>query len=196
MDTPINIHPDEASLILLAKANAIDDAHLRACERCRMIVAFYQVYLEEERKSFAQPMTEREAQRAEDLLFPGVHRLLPFQTHVPVQDLHTGESAYLLAALNTSADTSRFQPVASFASESIRTVVRVIRDVRSGTYTFFVLAEDPSLSHRVKIGVNDIDGHQVQIETDADGVGSMDDGLPIDWKNAHLFLITPPTSRS
>lgn len=191
MEQRINIHPEESIIAQQARAGTEPDSHLNACDRCRGIFEFYRSYFAEEEKAMDRPITEHDRDHVRSILSPGVYSFVPYRAHLNVNTPHLGDNPYLLAARNGSDHHSRFHSVASFASESINTVIRILRDSKTGNASVHVLSDDRLFLRRVEVAVTDHDGHSIHVRTDDDGVGTIDEAVSIDWKSARLLLITP-----
>jgi hypothetical protein len=196
MEPRLNIHLEESIIAQQARSGGEPDAHIRACGRCTGIFEFYRAYFPEEQKSLVRPVTEHDRDRVRSILSPGMYAFVPYRMHLQVNSPHLGGSPYLLAAQDRSAHRSRIHSIASFASEAINTVIRVLRDSDSGTTSLHILADDRQYLRRVEVAVTDHGGRTVHVRTDDDGVGIVDETVPIDWKSARLLLITPqPAAR-
>ena len=192
METPINIHHDEAALVAMARSERPTDAHVEACPRCRALVEFHRAYLSAEAEELARPVTNRDMERLQGILSPGVYRLEPYQVHMNVRTSESAYSPVLLAALDSRDPGTRFSTIATFASQALQTIVRVVCDTRTSKQTVHLLASDESLSRNVEIGISDATGQLLKLRTDSDGVALLDTSSPIDWGTARLVLFVSP----
>jgi hypothetical protein len=191
MEPHLNLHLEEPEIAQRAQSSLEPDAHINACERCRGIFEFYRAYFLEERKMTARPITEHDRERTRSILSPGVYSFVPYRTHLSINSPHLGGNPYVLAARNGTDHHARFHSITSFASERINTVIRILRDSKTGSMSIHVLADDRQFVRRVEVAVTDHGGHAIRVRTDDDGVGIIDETVTIDWKSARLLLITP-----
>jgi hypothetical protein len=196
MEPMFTIHPTETVIARQARSNIEPDAHLNACARCRAIFDFYRSYFAEEVAARDKPMTEHDCDRVRNILSPGVFQFVPYRTYLNVTTPHITSNPYLLAARDGSDHYSRFQTVASFASDPIKTVIRVLRDTKTGLNSVHVLSDDRLYFCRVEVAVSDQAGHVMHVRTDDDGVGVFDETASIDWKTARLLLLTSQNTTS
>jgi hypothetical protein len=195
MTPQVNIHHDEVFIVTLAQRGDETDAHLRACPRCREMYDFFRMYLEAEARELNRPMTDEERARAQDIVAGGVYRLEPYNVRLTVRNASSSESPILLAALDGAGPSPRFVTLAAFAAHAIQTVVRILRDSRTGTETVYVLSADPAHRQGVEIGISDQRGEVTRVRVNDDGVGSLASGVKIDWASARLLLVTSPAHR-
>jgi hypothetical protein len=190
MEPMFNIHPAESVIAQQARSNSEPDTHLNACARCREIFDFYRSYFAEEAAVNDKPIMEHDRDRVRNILSPGVFQFVPYRTYLNVNTPHIRSNPYVLAARDDSDHASRFQTVASFASDPIKTVIRILRDTKTGLNSVHVLSDDRLYFCRVEVAVTDQEGHVMHIRTDDDGVGVFDETASIDWKTARLLLLT------
>jgi hypothetical protein len=193
MTTSPNIHYDEAALAAMARSERPADAHLEACPRCRGLYEFYRTYLSLESEEFLRPVSDRDVERANGIISPGIYRLESFQIPLNVRTSESSYSPVLLAALDNSDSGIRFATIATFASQAIQTVVRVVRDTRSNEHAVHVLASDHSLSRDIEVGISDATGQLIKVRTNGEGVALLRTPVSIDWATARLLLFVPPT---
>jgi hypothetical protein len=196
MAEPINIHHSEQILASLARSGGEPDAHIIACPRCRSLFEFYRAYTAMESVEFERHVTDLDRERVHDVLSPGTYRLEPFRIHLDIREPSPDRNPVLLAALDRSTSATRFVTVAAFASQAIKTVVRILHDGRTGQDSLHVLSADSSYSDRVEIGITDSQGHEFYVRTDEDGVGMMSPHTPVDWTTARVMLVAHASSRS
>jgi hypothetical protein len=190
MAAQINIHHDEMTLARLARIGSEPDAHVAVCPRCGALYDFYRTYAAAEEQELNQPASERELERARDILTPGVFRLEPYRIQLDVRAPSASDDRIMLAALDDAGMSSRFVTVAAYASQAIQTVVRILHDTRTNRHTVHVLSADRSYSRSVGIGISDGRGMALQVITNDEGIGMLDSAARIDWATARLTLVT------
>jgi hypothetical protein len=118
------------------------EEHLATCSICSEIAAFLRAFHEE----FASlRYTEHpRVRKLVDDAFPAgnVIALHPFR-YTPDMPSHRPEYTTVLAAMTESATTQRFSPVATYASEQEKAVLRILHDNVEDVFKMYLQTDEP-----------------------------------------------------
>ncbi len=167
------------------------DEHLKTCLVCKQKYLFYRDFYINLKDELNKPEDDRVTELIHKLSSSNIIYLKPYNAQPDLESVGIGRNSYVLAAQTVAEEVVRYKTTATFASEHVHALVKIIEDAEKKLYHLFVLSEDEDHRSHVLIGIAEEDSDKILIPTNRDGYAELPYSDTINWREATIILMTP-----